>query len=143
MKPTTKIAIAGLLSAAGAVLNALATEFGNSPSGGGGEAPEVSAPAEAPTKPKKAPKAEKPAEKPADPAPAETAAEEPAAAPAEGGKTYEELKAIIAPLVASGEGLQVKAIIKKYDPESTPPSLKTMPAKNHAAFEKDIQALTY
>lgn len=139
MNNTTKLSIAALLSAAGAVLNAFAGELA-------GEEitqtiKQTDTPVDPPTKPKKAPKAEKPAEKPADPAPTETAAEELAAT--EGGKTYDELKEIIRPLVESGEGLQVKAIIKKYDPESNPPSLKTMPAKNHAAFEKDIQALTY
>ena len=137
MKPSTKIAIAGLLSAAGAVLSALAGEFG-------GEAPASADAAAAPEAPKPTkPKKEKAAAAPA-PEPEPDKKEEPAAEePTEGGKTYEQLRALIEPFVKAGQGDDVKKIIKKYDPDSTTPSIKTMPAKNHAAFEKDIAALGY
>jgi hypothetical protein len=130
MKNTTKVAIGGLLSAAGAVLNAFAAEFG------GGE---VQPEAEAPKRGKKTTPAPV-VETPVNPAPAETAAEP--ETPAEGeGKTYDELRALIAPVVKDGQGEEVKKIIKKYAGEGG--SLKTLEAKHHAAFEKDIAALSY
>lgn len=137
MKQTTKIAIAGLLSAAGAVFTAFAAEF----TGATPETPDPETPA-----PKKAAKEKKPAPAaPAEPhagaAASEAQAEQPE--PTSEGKTYEELRALIAPLVKDGQGEEVKKVIAKYDPDSNPPSLKTMPAKNHAAFEKDIAALSY
>jgi hypothetical protein len=132
MKNTTKVAIAGLLSAAGAVLNALAAEY----SGG-----EVQPEAEAPKRgTRKAAAAAPDPEKPITPAPAETVAE-PEALAEGGGKTYDELRALIAPVVKDGQGEEVKKIIKKYAGEGG--SLKTLEAKHHAAFEKDIAALSY
>jgi hypothetical protein len=140
MKNTTKVAIAGLLSAAGAVLNAFATEFGS-------EAQPETAPAETPKRGTRktgtaaalsAPFGN--AETPATPAPAEAAAEPEAAAEGEG-KTYDELRALIAPVVKDGQGEEVKKIIKKYAGEGG--LLKTLEAKHHAAFEKDIAALSY
>jgi outer membrane biosynthesis protein TonB len=156
MKPTTRIAIAGLLSSAGAVLTALAAEFGGALPPEGAPSEPTTAEPPAPAKPKKQKAAPVVEEKPAEPAaetekPAEPAAEtekteeKPAEpeAPVTGGKTYEELKALIEPLVKGGQGAEVKKLIAKYDPESSPSSIKTMPAKNHAAFEKDIEALGY
>jgi hypothetical protein len=131
MKNTTKVAIAGLLSAAGAVLNAFAAEYS------GGEAqPEAEAPKRGT---RKAAAAAPAVETPATPAP-EPAAEPEAAAEGEG-KTYDELRALIAPVVKDGQGEEVKKIIKKYAGEGG--SLKTLEAKHHAAFEKDIAALSY
>lgn len=125
MKPSTKAAIAGLLSAAGAALSALATEFGEptettepvtprtrKPRGNSASAP----PAEPEPEPQPEPEAEKPA-----------------------GKTYEELRALIEPLVKEGRGEEVKKVISKYSAGG----LKTMEAKHHVAFEKDIAALSY
>jgi len=133
MKNTTKVAIVGLLSAAGAVLNAFAAEYS------GSEAqPEVEAPK---AKRGKVTVATATVETPpAAAAPAETAAEPEAAAEGEG-KTYDELRALIAPVVKDGQGEEVKKIIKKYAGEGG--SLKTLEAKHHAAFEKDIAALSY
>lgn len=132
MKNTTKIALAGLLSAAGSLLNALAAEYS------GADAPESTAAPVAPdpAKPKKAPKAEKPAEKPADPAPTEETTE----ASAEGGKSYEELRALIEPLVKGGQGEDVKKVIAKYGANLKEVSTKP---QTHAAFEKDLAALSY
>jgi hypothetical protein len=131
MKNTTKVAIAGLLSAAGAVLNAFAAEYSGS---------DVSHPEAEP--PKRGKKTTPPpvVETPATPAPTEAAAEPEAAADGEG-KTYDELRALIAPVVKDGQGEEVKKIIKKYAGEGG--SLKTLEAKHHAAFEKDIAALSY
>lgn len=130
MKTTTRIAIAGLLSAAGSLLNAFATEFGEGVS-------ETSSPAETPA-PKKGKKTTPPpVETPTETTATEAAAEEPAAT--EGGKTYEELRAIIEPLVKGGQGEEVKKVIAKYSQAG----LKGMEAKHHAAFEKDIAALAY
>jgi len=146
MKLSTRIAIAGLLSSAGAVLTALAAEFNT-----GGAAPDSSpaepatpadAPAPKPKKTKAVPVVETPAEPAAEPEKTEEKPAEPET-PVTGGKSYEELKALIEPLVKGGQGAEVKKLIAKYDPESSPSSIKTMPAKNHAAFEKDIEALGY
>lgn len=148
MKNSTRIAIAGLLSAAGSVLTAFASEFS-------GEAPASSESAAAPEAPKTTkPKKEKTTPAPAQPeTPAEqdtpvTPAAEKLAAPEVTNPKYEEHRALIAPLVQGEDSTaelrqQVKDLIKKYDPDNTPHSLKTMPTKNHAAFEKDIAALGY
>jgi hypothetical protein len=138
MKQTTRIAIAGLLSAAGSVLTALASEFNS-------EAPaspeSAATPTPEPAKPVKA-KKEKPAapvveEKPAEPETPAESAEEPSAS----GKTYEDMKAVIAPLVQEGRGEEVKQVIRKH--AGAEGTLKTMDPKFYGAFEKDIQALTY
>lgn len=138
MKPTTKLAIATLLSAAGAALNAFAAELN-----GGGEAQSTASPetpaAEKPAKTRKAKETAQP-ETPATPAEPEAPAE-----PAEEatGKTYEELKAAIEPIIKSGQGAEVKKLIAKYDPDAATPSIRTMPAKNHEAFLKDLAPLSY
>ncbi len=150
MKPTTRIAIAGLLSAAGSVLTAFAAEFSGATPQETSDTPEPSSPAEAPTTPKpKKPKApvrevvETPAEpveeKPADPAPAAPAA--PAGTVTN--PDYDRMKKLIEPIVTGdSEELkkQLKAIILKYSPNG---GLKTMEAKNHAAFERDLDGLSY
>lgn len=56
-----------------------------------------------------------------------------------GGKTYEQLRSIIEPLVKDGRQPEVKAIITKYAPDLK--TLATLPAK-HAEFEKDIDGLS-
>lgn len=141
MKPSIKIALAGLLSAAGALISALAAEFG----GAAPTSPEDAAtPTPEPEKKKPGrPAKEKPAEKATEEKPVAAEPEASSDEPVEGAKTYEELRALIEPLVKDGKGNDVKALIKKYDPDSGSPSIKTMPAKNHAAFERDIMALTY
>lgn len=130
MKQTTRITIANLLTAAGAVLTALATEFG-------GTTTTEETPTETPAaKPKKTPKvAAAAAEKPAEPEPGEISQEEPA-----GGKSYEDLRAMIEPLVKGGQGEDVKKVIAKYGA-----NLKDIATKpeTHAAFEKDLAALSY
>lgn len=128
MKPNTRIAIAALLSAAGAALTAFASEFG------GDEKPDATPEPPAPAKAPKKAKKEEPA-----PAPAETPGEPETGGEATGGKTYEELRALIKPLVEGGQGAEVKAVIAKYSATG----LKDMEAKHHAAFEKDIAALGY
>lgn len=130
MKTTTKIAIASLLSAAGAVLNAFASEYG------GGETPEAAATPEGP----KTRKPRTPAAAPAAAEPEDVQATLQRNAEAEEtGKTYDELRALIAPIVKDGQGEEVKKVIAKYSETG----LKGMEAKHHAAFEKDIQALSY
>jgi hypothetical protein len=132
MKPTIQLALARLLAAAGALLNAIATEYS-------GDTPDPAPPAETPKTRKPRTPAAPAAETPAEPtAPAEPAA--PAEETTEG-KTYEDLKALIAPLVKDGQGEEVKKVIKKYAGEGG--SLKTLESKHHASFEKDIQALAY
>ncbi len=139
MKTNTRIAIAALLSAAGAALNAFAAEL----NGNGGEAQPTASPetpaAEKPVKTRR-PKETAQPETPVTPAEPEAPAE-----PAEEatGKTYEELKAEIEPLIKNGQGPAVKKLIAKYDPDAATPSIRTMPAKNHAAFLKDLEALSY
>lgn len=145
MKPTTRIAIAGLLSAAGHVLNAFASELGDE------EVPT------SPGTPKKtrgkaaaAAEPEKPVETPAEPA-AEAAAvapETPAATVPAGDITnpkYQEHRALINPLVTGDQSTaelraEVKKIVEKYSPNG---GLKVMAEKHHAPFEKDIAALSY
>lgn len=128
MKQTTKVAITGLLSAAASVLTALAAEFGNSAE----EATTTTA--EPASKRGRKAAAAAPAQ---EPAPAETAQPDPAE-PEVTGKTYEELRALIKPLVEGGQGAEVKQVIQKYAA-----SLKEIQPKDHAAFEKDIAALSY
>lgn len=131
MKQTTRIAIAGLLSATASVLSCFADEFG-----GTATPTETNPTPEAPKKGKKAAAAaaaeEKPAETPAEPA------EEPT-----GGKTYDELRAIIEPIVKDGKGPEVKKVIGKYAPGGGGLKELEKTPQHHAAFEKDIAALAY
>jgi hypothetical protein len=60
--------------------------------------------------------------------------------PATNAKTYEELRAIIEGPVKDGKGPDVKAIIAKYATDLK--TLATLP-QHHAAFEKDMEALSY
>lgn len=129
MKNTTKVAIVGLLSAAGSLLNAFALEFA-------GDALEAAEPP-APKKGKKA--TPPPVETPTETTATDVATAEEPVATEGGGKTYEELRAIIEPLVKGGQGEEVKKVIAKYSQAG----LKGIEAKHHAAFEKDIQGLAY
>jgi len=70
--------------------------------------------------------------------PPKAAAETPAAIPAPVGKTYEELRALIEPLVEDGKGEDVKKIVGKYSQSG----LKALPADKQAAFIRDIEALS-
>lgn len=54
------------------------------------------------------------------------------------GKTYEEMRALIEPLIKAARGPEVKPIITKYAA-----TLKDMDPKDYPAFEKDIEALLY
>lgn len=129
MKPSTKTALAGLLAAAGAVLSALATELRGSETT---ETPEPTV-----KRGRKSNSATPSAE--STTAPAEvTITPEPTTTEPQG-KTYEELKALIKPLVEGGKGEAVKAIIKKYSPTG----MKDMEAKHHEAFEKELEELSY
>lgn len=165
MKPTTRIALAGLLSAAGSALHAFAAELGGSTpaetSEPAAENTTKEAAAEAPTrKPRKA-AAEKPvAPAEPEPQPEPTAAPvEPEPTPEAEGETQEEKdaryaknRALIEPLVKGvkvegseteykikPQGGAVKAIIKKYSPTEKLPDL---PLDKQADFEGDIEALT-
>jgi hypothetical protein len=52
------------------------------------------------------------------------------------GKTLDELKELVKPLIEDGQRAEVQAIIKKYGS-----SLSQIPADKQAAFVKDIEAL--
>lgn len=74
---------------------------------------------------------------PGSAAPAETKAEAPAEEEKKpAGKTIEELRSLIEPLVKDGQGDDVKKVIAKYAPK-----LSEIDPKDHAAFLKDIEAL--
>lgn len=77
---------------------------------------------------------------------------EPAAKPAEppkGGKTLDELKALIAPLVKAARGSEVKALLNKHAPadynasEANPYTLSLLSERPevHEAFVQDIEML--
>jgi predicted flap endonuclease-1-like 5' DNA nuclease len=72
---------------------------------------------------------------PAAPAP-ETEKEKPAT-PA-GAKTEDELRALCTPLIGDGRGEEVKKLLTKYGGNK----FADLPAANHAAFVRDIEALT-
>lgn len=55
-----------------------------------------------------------------------------------GVKTFEELRAAIAPLIEAGQGEDVKKVIAKYGA-----ALKDIPADKQPAFLKDIEAMSY
>lgn len=138
MKLTTKIAIAQLLTAAGSVLTAFATEMSSETPA----SPEAAAQPEAP-KPRGRKAA---AAAPAEPQtgaqePAETAEEPAATTPANGAKvkTYEDMKALIEGPVKEGRGEEVKKEIAKFSATG----LKNMDPKHYAEFEKNIIALSY
>lgn len=132
MKQTTRIAIAALLHSAGSVLTALAAEFN-----GGDDKPQETAATPEEEKPKRGRKAAAAAQ---PETPAESAALAQPETPAVTGKTYEELKAIIKPVVEAGQGAEVKAVIAKFAE-----NLKALEGKpeHHEAFEKEIAALVY
>ncbi len=134
MNLTTRTALAQLLAAAGATLNAFAAELGATPftSAEPEAQPETLAePAPVKTRKPREPKVEKLAEPVIEPTPEQEQ-------PKLNGKTYDDMKAVIEPLVKEGRGAEVKATIAKYSP-----TLKEMDPSNYAAFEKDIEALSY
>lgn len=163
MKPTTRIALAGLLSAAGSALHAFAAELGGSTPAETSEPSvfthEDPAQAEGRTKRGRKSKTEEPvsaAEPQPEPTPAP--AEPEPAADAEGESQekkdarYAKNRALIEPLVKGvkvegseteykikPQGGAVKAIIKKYSPTEKLPDL---PLDKQADFEGDIEALT-
>lgn len=167
MKPTTRIALAGLLSAAGSALHAFAAELGGSTPAETSEPSvfthEDPAQAEGRTKRGRKSKTEEPVA-PAEPEsqpepPAAPADPEPEPAPEAEGETQEQKdaryaknRALIEPLVKGvkvegseteykikPQGGAVKAIIKKYSPTEKLPDL---PLDKQADFEGDIEALT-
>lgn len=60
--------------------------------------------------------------------------------PANLGKTFEELKEIVRPLLEDGRADEVKKAVAKYVKAGG--TLKDVPAEHHAAFIKDIEALS-
>lgn len=97
----------------------------------GDESPEAAAQPQAPaaggedTKPKRG----RPAAQPKAEAPAGPTDEE----------RFEANKTRIKPLVEGGQGADVKAVIGKYSKTG----MKDIPADQQAAFEKDLEALSY
>jgi hypothetical protein len=103
---------------------------------------ETAAPAET-TGGGEAPAAKRRGRPPTTPAPVETPAAETKETPVTNGKTYEDLKVLIDPLVKGGQGPDVKTIIAKYAVGGGGlKELATLP-QHHAAFEKEIEALSY
>jgi len=139
MKQTTKLALAAFLNSSAGLLSALAADLsGVTPAPAVTEEP---TPAEAPAEEKK-PRAKKAVvEKPAEPV-VEKDAEEPAAEekPVTIGKTYDDMKAVIEPLVKADQGAAVKAVIAKHSPTG---KLVDMDPAKYADFEADIDALSY
>ncbi len=146
MKPTTRIAIAGLLSAAGAALNAFAAEMNGTPCETTSEPVAETQPEPVKQKRTRAVKEE--------PAPVETAApaEEKAVVTqvaevqvAAGGgeivseEDYLELKDLIEPLVKGGQGLQVKNIIKQF---SNSEKMREIRAAQKDDFVKEIKEIS-
>jgi len=78
-----------------------------------------------------------PKENPATPPTEENPTTPPAEEPVKGAKTEEELREVIKPLVEDGRGEEVKKLIAKHGGTK----LADLPAKNHAAFVRDIEAL--
>jgi len=122
-----KAAIIALCAAASALANAaleLAQHFGDNDTPEAGDTDTPAAAATTATRGRGRPPKAATAE---TPAPAATV-----------GKSYDELRALIQPLVEDGKGEDVKKIVAKYS--ST--GLKDLPADKQAAFVKDIEALT-
>ena len=144
MKPNTRIAIAGLLSAAGAALNAFAAELSGATPPENPSEPVAETQPE-PTKPKRTRAVKEEAPAPTEPtAPAEEKAAPVEAKPAAdetivSEEQYQELRALIEPLVKGGQGADVKTIIAKYSDSG---KLREIRAAQKAAFEKDIEAIS-
>ncbi len=135
MKPHLETALAGLFSAAASVLTALANEFTVAP-----EAVTESLPAELPQPKTRKPRTTAPDKEFVTESTAPEDTKTPPEVPASNGeKSYEELKALIKPLVEEGRGEEVKKVIAKYSTGG----LKMMEVQHHANFEKDITALSY
>lgn len=122
-------AATALAAAATALVSGEKTTCGNTNPAPTPDAEPVQEEAPAPTKRRGRP--------PGNAAPAETAAEpEPEKKPV--GKTLDELREAIRPLVVQGgeQQAEVKKVIAKYAPK-----LSEIDPKDHAAFLKDIEAL--
>jgi hypothetical protein len=75
---------------------------------------------------------------PADAAPVTPAPEPEKPATPAGAKTEDELRALCTPLIGDGRGEEVKKLLTKYGGNK----FADLPAVNHAAFVRDIEALT-
>lgn len=157
MKQNTRIALAGLLTATGAALHALAEEISSVSPPTATDKPEASPqePAEAP-KPKRAPKAEKaapapvPTPEPEAPAPTEEKPADPAPAADEETQEakdarYQSNRAMIQPFVqnpnwTADKRAALKGILAKLSPSTG--ALVDLPLANQEAFERDFEALT-
>lgn len=141
MKLSTKLTIAHLLTAAGSVLTALATEM----SGGEtvtGHQTLSGDPVDPPTvkRGRKAAAVEQQQPVTGEQQPSETeATAEASTNGAATGKTYEDMRALIEPVIKGGQGAEVKKVIAKYSQTG----LKDMDPKHYKAFETDIIALSY
>lgn len=113
MSKSVILALASAASALASAAAAVAEEYGGE---GGGEATDT------PAKRTRGPN------KPKDEAPA--------------GKTFPELQELIKPLVEAGQGAEVKKLIAKHANGGTLKELVGLP-ENHAAFQKDLDALSY
>jgi len=111
------LATAALAAAASTLAAAVAAEYGDGVTGDTGEI-QAAEPAKRRGRP------------PADSAHAEK--------PAPAGKTIEELRDAIKPLVEEGRGDEVKKVIAKHGGTK----IADIPAANHAAFLKDIDGLS-
>lgn len=159
MKQTTRIAVAGLLSAAGSALQAFAQEICDTIPAGEPATDPVTTQTEAPTKRGRKPAAEKPVTPTPETGPQPEPTPTPAEEPKEEGESaeakearYQRNRGLIEPLVKGvkkegseteyaiqPQGQAVKAIIKKYSPTEKLPDL---PLDKQADFEGDIEALT-
>jgi len=141
MKQTTKLALAAFLNSSAGLLSALAADLSGATPAPADPVEAPAATAEAPAEEKKTRTKKAVVEKPTEPV-VEKDAEEPAAEekPATTGKTYEDMKAVIEPLVKAGQGAAVKAVIAKHSPTG---KLVDMDPAKYADFEADIDALSY
>lgn len=123
------------LTAIGAALIALGQELVNADPSAAPAQPSESPATPEPAKPRRG---RPPAEAPTTPEPEKPAAapEKKAAAPA-GAKTEEELRAICTPLIHDGRGEELKGLLTKYGGSK----FADLPAENHTAFLRDVEAL--
>lgn len=128
MKKTTILALASAASALATAAASVADELVETPDNPQQESPDNAASGEPPKR-----RGRPPGSTNAPPAQTETPA------PAATGKTYEQMRELITPLVKEGRGEEVKKIITGYGASS----LKELPADKYPAFEKDIEALSY
>jgi len=132
MNKNIVLALAAAASSLSAAAMAVAQDLSSTDTGSCGQTPE-------PTKETstEAVEEEKPKQRRGRPAAEEKPAHEKDESKASG-KTYDDMRAVIKPLVDEARGEEVKKVIAKYAT-----SLKEMDPKDYPAFEKDIAALTY